>query len=57
MTIGTAIVVSVGIIAAAWIATLCIGAWFVNKVNKKTKETKSLNEAISAEILAHRDKK
>ena len=59
MTVGTAIVISVGIIAVAWIVTLCIGAWFANKkfANKKQKETKSLNEAISAKILENRTKK
>lgn len=47
MTIGTAIVVSVGIIAVAWIVTLCIGAWFANK---KQKDVKSLTDAISQKI-------
>ena len=50
----TGIVISVGIIAAAWIVTLCIGAWFANK---KTKDAKSLTEAISAKILENRTKK
>ena len=54
MTIGTGIVISVGIIAVAWIATLCIGAWFANK---KTKAGQNLANEISAKILAHRDKK
>lgn len=54
MTVGTAIVVSVGILAAAWIVTLCIGAWLANK---KQKDAQNLTNAISAKILEHRDKK
>jgi uncharacterized membrane protein (DUF485 family) len=54
MTIGTGIVISVGIIAAAWIVTLCIGAWFANK---KQNVTQKLTNEIAAKIIAHRDKK
>lgn len=54
MTIGTAIVVSVGIIAAAWVATIAIGAWITMK---KQKDAKNLTDAISAKIIANRDKK
>lgn len=54
MTVGTAIVVSVGILAAAWIATMCIGAWLANK---KTNAGQNLANEISAKILANRDKK
>ena len=54
MTIGTAIVVSIGILAAAWIATMCIGAWLANK---KQKDAKSLTDAISAKIIENRNKK
>ena len=54
MTIGTGIVISVGIIAVAWIATMCIGAWYVNK---KQKDVKSLTDAISQKIIENRTKK
>lgn len=54
MTIGTAIVLSIGILAAAWIVTMCIGAWLANK---KTKAGQNLANEISAKILANRDKK
>jgi uncharacterized membrane protein (DUF485 family) len=54
MTIGTGIVISVGIIAVAWIVTMCIGAWLANK---KQNVTQKLTNEISAKILAHRDKK
>jgi hypothetical protein len=54
MTVGTAIVVSVGIIAAAWIVTMAIGAWLANK---KQKNATDITNAISKKILENRDKK
>jgi hypothetical protein len=38
MTIGTAIVVSVGIITVAWLATIGIGVWLTNKKQSQAKE-------------------
>lgn len=54
MTIGTAIVVSVGILAATWLATMAIGAWLANK---KQKSATDITNAISKKILENRDKK
>lgn len=58
MTVGTAIVVSVGILAAAWIVTMCIGAWLANKKSNAANQlTKTITDEISAKIKANRDKK
>lgn len=54
MTVGTAIVVSVGILAAAWIVTMCIGAWLANK---KQKSAQDITNAISQKIIENRNKK
>lgn len=54
MTIGTAIVVSIGILAGAWLATIGVGAWLASK---KQKNATDITNAISKKILEHRDKK
>ena len=54
MTVGTAIVVSVGILAVAWIVTLGIGAWLTNK---KQNQAKDITSAISQKILENRNNK
>jgi hypothetical protein len=54
MTIGTAIVLSIGILAGAWIFTMCIGAWLANK---KQKSAQNITDAISSKIISNRDKK
>ena len=54
MTVGTAIVVSVGILAVTWLATISIGAWLANK---KQKSVQNLTNSISQKIIANRDKK
>ena len=54
MTVGTAIVVSVGILAVAWVLTILCGAWLVSK---KQKNATDLTNAISKKILENRDKK
>ena len=54
MTIGTAIVVSVGMLVGGWVFTICIGAWLTNK---KQKNANDITNAISKKILENRDKK
>lgn len=58
MTVGTAIVVSVAILAGAWIVTMGIGAWLANKRSSAANQlTKTLTDEISAKIKARRDNK
>ena len=54
MTVGTAIVLSVGILATAWIITIAIGAWLTNK---KQKEVKNIAKTISSKIIENRNNK
>ena len=54
MTIGTAIVVSIGIICATFLATVAIGAWLTTKKQQNAAE---ITNAISKKILENRDKK
>ena len=54
MTIGTAIVISIGILAGAWLLTLLCGAWLASK---KASDNKKLVDDISAKIIASRSKK
>jgi hypothetical protein len=58
MTVGTAIVVSVGIICSTLICLSLIGACIQIKKNQAASNlTKKLTDEISAKIIANRDKK
>lgn len=54
MTIGTAIVVSVGILVVGWLVTIGVGAWLTSK---KQKSAQDITNAISQKIIESRNKK
>lgn len=54
MTVGTAIVLCFGIVAATWLATLGIGALVLKQKNKAKNE---LTQSIAEKIREARDKK
>lgn len=54
MTIGTAIVLSIGILCVTFLAACALGAWLTVKKQKNATE---ITNAISKKILENRDKK